>query len=185
MLHNTRHMPRRLIIAFTLSLVLHGGLLLAVAPEVSVPPPAPRLHAALQLPPDLEKVPEPPPVAETLLKNTIEDERPAKAAPDPVPPPPKDIRKAPAPAAIAKRKMEAVRKKLSAYVFYPEQARRLGVEGTVELYVELADDGRVEDVRVVTSSGFPILDNAAVKGFYAVGRLPGKSRTWHYTFQLE
>ena len=40
-------------------------------------------------------------------------------------------------------------------------------------------------IRVVSSSGFPILDNAAIKGFYAVGRLPGKSDTWSYTFHLE
>ena len=61
----------------------------------------------------------------------------------------------------------------------------MGIEGTVVLFVDLSREGKVEDVRVVSSSGFPILDNAAIKGFYAVGRLPGKSDTWSYTFHLE
>lgn len=176
-------MPVRLIIAFALSFVLHGSLLLASLDGAS-PPPAPKLRASLRLPPDLEKIPEPSPVEETL-KNTIEEEQPAKRAAPAAPPPAKEKREAPAASEIEKRETAAVRKMLSKYVFYPEQARKLGIEGTVELFVELGDDGRVEDVQVVTSSGFPILDNAAVKGFYAVGRLPGKSRIWHYSFRLE
>lgn len=175
-------MPFRLLIAFALSLALHGALLIAkvFTPD---PPRAPALQASLRLPPDLAKPPEPPPVPETLLKNTIEDERPEKPAP--APPPPESKRKTPAPSVAEKREMAAVRKKLSKYVFYPEQARKLGLEGTVELFVELSDDGRVQDVQVVASSGFPILDNAAVKGFYAIGRLPGRSQIWTYTFRLE
>ena len=178
-------MSARLIIALALSLVLHGSLLLSGALPSSRSRPAPTLQASLRLPPDVDRLPEPPPVAETLLKNTLEDARPARPAVPPVPPPSKENSKSPRPAAIERREMEAVRKKLSEYVFYPEQARKLGQEGTVELFVELSGDGRVEDVRVVASSGFPILDNAAIKGFYAVGRFPGKSRVWHYTFQLE
>lgn len=178
-------MPRRLIIAFTLSLVLHGSLLIADAFTPELPRPAPALQASLRLPPDLARLPEPQPLPDMLLKNTIEDERPEEPAPRPPPPAKKDKRQTPAPSVADKREMAAVRKKLSEYVFYPEQARKLGIEGTVELFVELAADGRVQDVRVVTSSGFPILDNAAVKGFYAVGRFPGKSDVWSYTFRLE
>mgnify|MGYP000987258499 CR=1 FL=1 len=137
---------------------------------------------ALQLDPNMEAAKH---NIDTLLKNTLADERPAPPASPPPPPRPKEAsapsRRAPA----APRETEAVRRKLAEYVFYPEQARQLGQEGTVELFVELAGDGRVEDVRVVVSSGFPLLDNAAVKGFYAVGRLPGKSGVWHYTFRLE
>jgi protein TonB len=172
-------MPRSLIIALTFSLVLHGSLLSAGAFRF---PPAPRpavLRAALRLPPDTAKLPE----SEPLLKNTIEDERPEKSSPTP---PPKEKHKTSRPStATNKRPMDAVRKKLSEYVFYPEQARRLGLEGTVTLFVELSGDGHVENVRVIASSGYPILDNAAIKGFYAVGRLPGKSDYWDYAFHLE
>ena len=178
-------MPLRLIIAFTLSLALHVSLLVADALDFSSPAPAPVLQASLRLPPDLTRLPEPPPLPETLLKNTIEDERPENPAPTLSPPPAKEKHRTPTALITGKREMQAVRKKLSEYVFYPEQARKLGIEGTVELFVELSDDGRVQNIRVVTSSGFPILDNAAVKGFYAVGRFPGKSDTWSYTFRLE
>jgi protein TonB len=177
-------MSRPLIIALTLSLVLHSGLLFMRAFHFSPAPRLPALLASLRLPPELAKLPEPPPDADTLFKNTIEDESPEKLPP--TPPLPKENPGIPAPSAVPdKREMEAVRKKLSEYVFYPEQARQLGIEGTVTLFVELSDDGRVEDVRLVESSGYPILDNAAIKGFYAVGRLPGKSDYWDYTFVLE
>ncbi|MDR1934369.1 MAG: energy transducer TonB [Candidatus Accumulibacter sp.] len=178
-------MSRPLIIALTLSLVLHGGVLSLGAPRFFPAPRAPALQASLRLP-DLAKLSEPPPGAEALLKNTIEEDIPERPLPPPPPPlPAREKRKTPAPSPADPRQMEAVRKKLSEYVFYPEQARRLGLEGTVTLFVELSGDGRVEDVRVAASSGFPILDNAAVKGFYAVGRLPGKSDYWEYVFRLE
>ncbi|MDR1613508.1 MAG: energy transducer TonB [Planctomycetota bacterium] len=176
-------MPHRLIIALTLSLVLHGGLLLAGAPGFPAPPRPPALRALLRPPLDPERLP-PPSAAESLLKNTLEDETPEKPVATALPPPP-EARGTPAASAAGARVLEAVRKKLSEYVFYPEQARRLGIEGTVTLFVELAADGRVEDVRVVESSGHAILDNAAVKGFYALGRFPGESGLWDYTFQLE
>ena len=147
-------MPVRLIIALALSLVLHGSLLLTDAFHLSRPPPTPALQASLRLPPDLGRLPEPPPVAETLLKNTLEDQEPARPAAPPVPPRSKETSKPSRPATGERREMEAVRKKLSEYVFYPEQARKLGLEGTVELFVELSGDGRVQDVRVVASSGY-------------------------------
>jgi protein TonB len=176
-------MSRSLIIALALSLVLHGGLLFTSAFRFSPAPRPPALLASLRLPPELAKLPEPIPVEDTLLKNTIEDEPPEKQAPTP---PPEEKRKTPVPSnVVSQREMETVRKKLSEYVFYPEQARQLGLEGTVTLFVELSDEGRVEDVRVIESSGYPILDNAAIKGFYALGRLPGKSDYWNYAFRLE
>ncbi len=186
-MHNIGHMPARLIIALTLSLVLHAALLFTDAWRPSPPRPAPALIASLRLAEDkMPKPAEPPPAVEDLLKNTLEEEKVvAKDSPPAKAPPPKPARRPAEAQTISRREMAAVRKKLSEYVFYPEQARRLGLEGTVTLFVTLADDGRVEDVRVDSSSGYPVLDNAAVKGFYAVGRFPGKSGIWHYTFRLE
>ena len=182
-MHNIGHMPARLIIALTLSLVLHGSLLITAWPQPSPESPAPALKAFLRPLPEPVRPPEIPDMPDSLLKNTIEEEAPAKSTPQPAHPP---RQSGPArPTAISKSERLAVQRKLSEYVFYPEQARALGIEGTVVLFVELSKEGRVEDVRVVSSSGFPILDNAAIKGFYAVGRLPGKSDTWSYTFHLE
>ena len=184
-------MSVRLIIAFTLSLVLHAVLLFTDAWRPAPPRSAPALIASLRPAPPPEPVIkpiEPPPVAEELIKNTLDEDKAKDSARNPPTakaPPPKPARRPAETSSISRHEMAAVRKKLSEYVFYPEQARRLGLEGTVSLFVTLTDDGRVDDVRVDASSGYPILDNAAVKGFYAVGRFPGKSGIWHYTFRLE
>ncbi|HUT52705.1 MAG TPA: energy transducer TonB [bacterium] len=45
---------------------------------------------------------------------------------------------------------------------YPAQAQDRGLEGEVVLKVEVLADGRVGDVYVMTSSGFPILDDTAL-----------------------
>ncbi|MDR0439847.1 MAG: energy transducer TonB [Candidatus Accumulibacter sp.] len=186
-------MPRPLIIALTLSLVLHGGLLCVNVPLPSPASRAPALRALLRSSPEPANVPEPPPPAETLLKNTIDDgppddspdDLPESSAIDANPAARKGERAAPVSAKADERQMESIRRRLSEYVFYPEQARRLGLEGTVTLFVEVAGDGRVEDVRLVASSGHPILDNAAIRGFYALGRLSVASGYWDYTFALE
>jgi protein TonB len=45
---------------------------------------------------------------------------------------------------------------------YPLLARRLGQEGVVLLEVVVAPDGRAREVRVVRSSGYPVLDESAL-----------------------
>ena len=47
------------------------------------------------------------------------------------------------------------------------------IEGNVRLIIKLSDSGAVEDVIVAASSGYPILDNAAIKAAYAMGSLTG------------
>ena len=45
---------------------------------------------------------------------------------------------------------------------YPDLARRRGIEGDVTLSVQVLPDGRVGDIFVLKSSGFPFLDDAAL-----------------------
>jgi protein TonB len=45
---------------------------------------------------------------------------------------------------------------------YPESARRRGIEGTVLLKMRITAQGRVEDVQVVRSTGYPELDESAI-----------------------
>lgn len=45
---------------------------------------------------------------------------------------------------------------------YPPIARRLGQSGTVTLQLSIAPDGSVQSATVVTSSGVPVLDQAAI-----------------------
>jgi len=46
---------------------------------------------------------------------------------------------------------------------YPPQSKRLGEEGSVTLRLFIKEDGTMSDVQVATSSGFPRLDEAAVR----------------------
>ena len=46
---------------------------------------------------------------------------------------------------------------------YPPSSRRAGEAGTVILEVHVTENGRADDVRVKQSSGFPKLDEAAVR----------------------
>ena len=54
---------------------------------------------------------------------------------------------------------------------YPKQSLRLGEQGKTVLRVELNESGRVEQVAVQSSSGFPHLDEAAMTAV----------RGWHCT----
>lgn len=188
LLHNTASMSSRLIFAFALSLALHGGLLLPDALQrLTVAPPPAVLQATLRLPPKPEAEP---PLAEPLLKNTLdrEEKPPVVKPPSPPRPPEKPAVKArPSVKSETKRVVRIAQRKLSEYVFYPEAARQRGIEGTVGLLIILAADGAVEDVRIVASSGYPILDNAAAKGAWAIQKLPGataRELPLDYTFRL-
>jgi len=46
---------------------------------------------------------------------------------------------------------------------YPEQARRMNLAGALVLSVDILADGSVEQIRVLRSSGYDILDEAAVR----------------------
>lgn len=157
-------MPLRLTLALALSLALHGSLLLPdILKRPSVAPPPPALQALLRLPPKPEAVP-----AEPLLKNTLDNEEALPVAK--VPPPPVQQVK---PAGTLRRDVQVAQKKLSKTQFYPPQAVEQGIEGDVRLILKLAADGSVDDVGIAASSGHPILDNAAIKAAYAMGKLTG------------
>lgn len=160
-------MPPRLILALALSLALHGGLLLPdILKRLPAAPPRPALQALLRQPPMPEAVP-----VEPLLKNTLDsEEMPLVAEPDPPPrvsPRPQTVPKA------ARREVQAAQRKLSQNLFYPPEAVAQGIEGEVRLILKLGADGAVDDVSVAASSGYPILDNAAIKAAYAMGKLAG------------
>lgn len=46
---------------------------------------------------------------------------------------------------------------------YPALARRMGYQGTVELEVLVSGSGMVEELRIATSSGYPVLDKSALE----------------------
>ena len=165
-------MPRRLTLAFALSLAVHGAALLPdFLKRLPATPPKPPLQAMLRLPPAPEPLP-----AEPLLKNTLDEEvAPKEVEPPPPPPPPKPVEPAPKPVPknTQKRDVQIAQRKLSEQQFYPPEAIARNIEGEVRLIIKLAENGTVDDVAIAASSGHAILDNAAIRAAYAMGALTG------------
>jgi protein TonB len=137
-------------------------------PEFTPPPPAfvppPEIHI---------ETPPPPPKSTAII--VVTPERPV--APPPVP------------VAEAVRIMPKIDIKRSQEPEYPPTSRRLGEQGSVTLQVLVDVDGRVLDSKLVQSSGFERLDQAAldgVKGSYRFlpGTLDGKPQQMWYTFKF-
>jgi len=156
-------MSCRLFLAVLASLLLHGGLLF---PDILAPaaPPARRLlEASLQMPNKPRAVAD-----EPLLKNTLAAEKPPpalKQAPLRSPP---DGHLAPA---TPKRVVEAAQRKLAQHLYYPPEAVSRGIEGEVRLLLRVADDGSIVEVSVAAGSGHALLDQAAVRAVWAMGRV--------------
>jgi periplasmic protein TonB len=80
----------------------------------------------------------------------------------------------------------------NAPIIYPALAIQKGYEGTVLLRVRIAADGRVADVQIVQSSGYTILDDAALESVrtrrgrpaYSAGLPIEKTALFPVVFQL-
>ena len=59
-------------------------------------------------------------------------------------------------------------------ISYPKRARRKGYEGTVVLEVLVNRNGKVDDLRILASSGYAILDSSAVKSVKTWSFKPAK-----------
>jgi protein TonB len=121
-----------------------------VAPPVPVPPPPPRPaehHIARHVPPPPKPLPVTPPVDQT-------------PPPTPSPPPP------PAPAAPSAGELDLFRAAMRAAVrraaVTPEAAQMAHEAGVTRVGFTFLD-GTVSNVLVVASSGFPLLDDAAMQ----------------------
>jgi TonB family protein len=57
---------------------------------------------------------------------------------------------------------------------YPLEARKLGLEGAGLFAVRIGPDGSVESVKPITSTGHPLLDDAAIAGFRRFRFRPGR-----------
>ncbi len=72
---------------------------------------------------------------------------------------------------------------------YPPKAREAGQEGRVDVLLDLDPDGRVREVRLVTSSGYPLLDRSALASLRAWRFAPpggsGAAFPYTVTFRLE
>jgi protein TonB len=151
-------------------------------PDDSEEPPPP--------PPDIEQPPPyvPPPEVEIAItqqapvQNTITTTqvRPVQAAP----PPP-----APKSAGVKSPPSTSGRGARTTLPEYPPASRRAGEAGTVQLRCLVSEAGRCSEVSVVKSSGFPRLDEAAVKEVqrnwkFVPGKEDGKPVAMWHTFAV-
>jgi protein TonB len=161
------------------SVVLHGLLLIPQSfwPLFQLPP------TRLQPPARLEARLSPLPVAEAapLLKNTLLAAAVAAPAAASVAPAASAVSKAASTVASPPRAARKARgehgvqiaqRKLAQHMYYPPEAIAQGLEGEVRLLLRLAEDGRLLAVSVAASSGFPLLDRAALEAAHAMGRIP-------------
>jgi TonB family protein len=79
---------------------------------------------------------------------------------------------------------QQLRQALIQYFTYPLLARKHGWEGTVGLGVHIAADGRLSHIHVARSSGYGILDRAAVASLQQVTAIP-EATTWLGNHDLE
>jgi len=126
------------------------------APEVNEEPPPPP-------PPEIETPPPfvPPPEITINLPqqqtNTTAIQQTTSQRPVVAPPPP------PAPKVIPRTAPKSDPRRPLTQPEYPPSSRRAGEAGTVILEVYVLENGRVGEARVKQSSGFPRLDEAAVR----------------------
>ncbi|HJX17053.1 MAG TPA: energy transducer TonB [Acidiferrobacterales bacterium] len=63
------------------------------------------------------------------------------------------------------------------YFHYPLFARQQGWQGEVQVAVHIAQDGRLSNLRLARTSGYPILDAAALDSLEKIHRLPDATTT--------
>jgi protein TonB len=152
-------------------------------PETPPPPPPPPLQLtppppAFVPPPEIQIAKPPPPPKSTAITVVT----PVK----PVAPPP-----APAPAPVAEpvRVQPHIDAGRSQQPEYPPTSRRMGEQGSVVLQVLVDTDGRVIDAKLLQSSGYDRLDQAALDGVksdyrFVPGTVDGKPQQMWYTFKF-
>ncbi|MEI9961597.1 MAG: energy transducer TonB [Limisphaerales bacterium] len=147
-------------------------------PKVETPPPQPKLESKPKPPPPKAEMtiptpkPELPPPAPVIIKPTV------------VPPPKSSQEYVPVTQPNYARRAEPI---------YPDQARRWHQQGIVTLALFINELGALDKVEIIKSSGFPLLDTAAIKAMKQSrfapamdGMIPIRSRAEAtVTFRLE
>lgn len=64
-----------------------------------------------------------------------------------------------------------IRDQLSRYLTYPQRARRRGWEGEVLLALHISQQGKLQDIQIVNSSGYASLDRSAINSLSRIDKL--------------
>jgi protein TonB len=161
-------------------MIIQADIIEEIVQEDEAPPPPP----ALETPPPY--VPPPDFIVDVPVAKAATKALTVTQSTKPAPPPPKAVvRKAPVIDPKFRRRFQPD---------YPPTSRRLGEEGSVILQVLVGADGKVQDGKIKTSSGFSRLDEAALKHALRAWRFtPGTEdgapvTVWHsvkVTFKIE
>lgn len=162
--------------------IIKAEIIEEIADEDEPPPPPPTIETTPPYVPPPDFVVEVPSDAPASTGALVVSSKPA---PPPVAEVKKGIKKAPEIDPKFKRRFQPD---------YPPTSRRLGEEGSVVLEVLVGPDGAVKDGKIRSSSGFPRLDEAALKHALRAWRFtPGTEdgvpvTAWHsvkVTFKIE
>ena len=142
--------------ALAFSMLLHAFVIIAPS-WFERAPSAPTLR--------LEAVISPPPAESVASQVSTE----ANAEPPPMPPPA-------SPQKLQGRALNRAQAALSKHLYYPPAAVAQGQEGEVLLLLVLDERGSVVSSEIFRSSGYELLDRAALDAARLVGLLPGSPR---------
>jgi periplasmic protein TonB len=154
---------------------LAGQLVQKIIPPVEI--------AQIEKPKDIDKPPPPPPKLEEIKPYVPPPEfvNIQSAAPDTnaitevtrtqAPPPPVAV--APVQHNIVGAKMDPKHPFHIGEEYYPDASKRAGEEGRCIVLARVAANGNILDAQIQTSSGFPRLDEACLKGVKGQRALPG------------
>lgn len=177
-------MKRLLPIFYVAAITLHAAVIFGYKPSPPLPPKLIEktfIEVALTAPPpEPQKVVTPPPVIPPPKAEPPPEPKP-EIKPEPIPPAPEPVMTIPepkpeppplpppvAPPVIAPPPTEYVVVAEPKYAarsepIYPVEARRRHQQGIVRLELFISERGALDKVEVVKSSGFPLLDAAAMK----------------------
>jgi len=83
-----------------------------------------------------------------------------------------------------RRNDTVVRERLERFKYYPASARRRGIAGDVEVGFRLRSDGSAEEVLVLASSGYDILDRAALETVSRAQPFPAASGSYQFRLRF-
>ncbi len=167
-------MNRALIIFYTLALAIHAAILFWLKPPAPKPPKIfneTYVDVTLTQPPPPEP-PKPiivllPPPPEPKPEMMIPETKPEPPKPLPPPPPPKPvvIPPSPPPKPPPTNYVQVSQPTFIAQAqhIYPPEAARRHQQGVVTLMLYINGSGTLDKIEIVKSSGFPLLDEAAIK----------------------
>lgn len=160
-----------LVWAFALSLALHAVTMLLPSPwqKPSAHDLAMSVLIARLVPREAEPPPKPEVTEEPVIKSKVEEPMKAEIR-KPRPPRPKERRVEKA-EPLAGQQLDDALAQLADKLLYPPEAIKQGLQGETVVLLDVGEGGRIVSALVASSSGYAVLDQAALRAVGHVGQL--------------